>query len=166
MSTAKTVSVEINALDSKGNIVESFTHDISRINAGKEIYGSMVLTESDWDIASYEVVSMNVENPLSVYVDCLNDIKVSPEKGKATEKNQFTLEYVGDITKLGGNTIYVDGSIVYYDSDNNIVGSCYIAEMMNVSNENRKLTFEDNIGLEGDKVDHYEVILCGACYME
>ncbi len=168
---AKSVSVTMDFLDSKGNIVNDisclYPETISHLSAGQTYY-AFAQCANTCDVESYVIQKLQIGEASFHEVDCLSNIKVTSEEqknkeGQVTGITELTYEYIGeDISKLNGKSVHVYGAVVYYDSNNNIVDFFNLRETIKISSENNKITGY-SFSLE-ENADHYIIILSGAEY--
>jgi len=165
---SKAVSGKVSLLDSNGEVLNEdlyiYKTEISNLSAGQVYYSGVHSFENESDVVSYTIHDFEVTGIDSYWVDCLKDIKVTPEEGTNCELEELTLEYTGDVSEIDGNYIYVYGSAVYYDSNDNIVDIMNISKDIEISAENNQKQFEI-YSLSADSV-RYEVILSGAEYSD
>lgn len=122
----------------------------------KSVSMTMDILDSDGD-------SLEVEDSVGNSGDCIEDISVTPAKGKDMERNEWTFEYKGELSKVEGKTVCVKGAVVYYNSDNKIIGTRGLSENVKFSSEHTTGTFD--ISNPMTEADYYEVVLCGGeCY--
>lgn len=165
---SKAVSGKVSLLNSKGEVLNEdmnlYKTEISNLGAGQIYYNCVYNFESGFDVASYTIHDFEVTEIDPYWVNCLKDIKVTPEQGTDVESGKLTLEYTGDVAEVAEKCIYVYGSVVYYDSDDNIVDIMNIFENIEISSENSQTSFEI-FSMSNDSV-RYEVILSGAEYSD
>lgn len=158
LDSAKVIYVKYIALNAEGKEVETYLDKGHYISAGRSYY-SYIYNNEDAVIANYKIISLEVEDPVGNSGDCIEDISVTPAKGKDMERNEWTFEYKGELSKVEGKTVCVNGAVVYYNSDNKIIGTRGFSENVKFSSEHTTGTFE--ISNPMTEADHYEVVLCG-----
>ena len=166
---AKKISGSVDLLNEKGAVLneDSFLYgfDIDYLEAGQTHYDYVYNYFEQEELNSYSVKNVEVGAVASYNVGCIKDIKATPDKGTDVENPEITLEYTGDTSALNGKNIWVYGSIVYYDSEDNIVDVWGIYDFIEVSAENSTVVV-NGLGTFSDEAVRYEIVLSGASYVD
>lgn len=167
---AKFVDWNMQALNADGKVVEKVEEEnyyLAYLETGKTVYENVYFcnddSEEDKKATSCEIYNIKIQSDDSEDEDYLSDITIDSQKGEMTkEKQSVTFKYNGDDSVLDENKVILWGTIVYYDSKDNIDWIDYI--MWEISGENNMQVTEE-LQTKMDDRTRYEVILSGA-YLE